>query len=214
MLSVPVDTAAAIPTTHSNSKVADVRKARRGKCIGGYLSIDNSTCDPTFVQPGGKSRFERQCCSNCRAEGIACLAEYVRVLTQKQEPAFQTDKLRQSRMEYWHQSTGISQRFRLFNDKSRCTGAKVVVFESTPPEMVNGEALLPPVDQETGPGGTKVVRLWPSYGTLTLARSRKAFRRPPSDFASDPGAEGWGIAHVQQAVPLPTLWSWPNPNFG
>ena len=32
MLSVPVDTAAAIPTTHSNSKVADVRKARRGKC--------------------------------------------------------------------------------------------------------------------------------------------------------------------------------------
>ena len=169
------------PTPSSTPLPAFVCTADQSSlCLGTILSIDPSRCDPAFVpQVGGTGRFEQKLCINCRADGIACLVERVRILTPGQEAAFQARSARHSRSAFWTTSTAVSQRFRVFNDKARCTGPKVVVFESQPPEIVNGEALVLPAADEEGADGRLIVRLWNSYGTLTLKRSRKAFRRQP-----------------------------------
>jgi hypothetical protein len=142
-------------------------------CLGTLLSTDAANCDPAFEPPAsGIARFERRLCNNCRANGIACLADRVRMVTQDQESAFHAVDVRKTR-QFWHQSTAVPQCFRIYNDKARCTGLKLVVFQSSPPLTVAGEPLLMPPTVETGPGGCSIVRLWCSYGTLTLNRSRK-----------------------------------------
>ena len=86
---------------------------------------------------------------------------------------------------------------RTFNDKARCTGPWVIVFETSLPEASEAseaevaevadpgtpDALTPAptATEEAAPGGghpQSVVRLWISYGTLTLQKSRKSFKPP------------------------------------
>ena len=149
----------------------------REGCIGSFLSIDPSQCDQTFKPPtGGTGRFAHTLCHNCREHGIPIFADRVRLLTPKLEPGFKTTLVRPNG-HFWHTSKEVQGNFRLFNDKARCVGQKIVVFELPAPSAVDGEPLIhPPADEAHWPSGAMIVRLWCSYSTLTLNRSRKSFR--------------------------------------
>lgn len=157
------------------------------RCLGQMLSADHSHCDPQFVpvRIGNSSRFEHKFCHHCRARGIPVDPSRVRLLNPAYEDAVCASVGAQGNQHkrFWCHSPAVPVRFHLFNDKARCTGPKLVVLEAA----VEGEtdALLPvPTPKPTGGGMMdvdeglgKCVRLWISYGTLTLQKSRKGSAR-------------------------------------
>jgi len=153
------------------------------RCLGRLIRADGSCCDPHFTAPvGGTLRFEHKFCNRCRAEGVQVLASRVRLLHPDHEaslgsPGFSHTQQRR----FWSYAPIAPARFHLFNDKARCTGAKIVVFEK-PLEATDacGDCMLEELPaSEKSASGEAAVRLWVSYGTLTLQRSRKAFKPNP-----------------------------------
>ena len=151
------------------------------RCLGKLLACDSMHCDPNFVavRVGNSSRFEHKFCNHCRASGIPVQASRVRLLNPAYEAAFCVGAGSQGNQHkrFWCYSPTAPERFHIFNDKARCSGPKVVVFES--PTTAETEAMMRvplAANAPVGEDGEAVVRLWISYGTLTLQRSRKAFR--------------------------------------
>ena len=152
-------------------------------CLGQMLTADASHCDPHFVavRIGNSSRFEHKFCHNCRANGIPVDPSRVWLLNPAYEAAVCTSvgSPGNQHKRFWcHSPAVVPKRFHLFNDKARCTGPKLVVLETA--LEAPAEALLPVAAPAPSGGGDmdvdEFVRLWISYGTLTLQKSRKAFR--------------------------------------
>lgn len=166
----------------SEQPAEDHKRTGRGPscCLGRMLALDPSVCDPHFTAPvGGTLRFEHKFCNSCRANGIQVATSRVRLLNPSHEASLCTVGFSHAQnRRFWSFSPLAPARFHLFNDKARCTGPKIVVFESTPEARgVDAQAMreVPPLDEPT-PSGEAAIRLWVSYGTLTMQRSRKAFR--------------------------------------
>ena len=142
------------------------------------------------------------CDSHCRASGIPVDPTRVRLLNPAYEEAVCASVGSQGNQHkrFWCHSPVVPERFHLFNDKARCTGPKLVVLEAA--TEAETDALLPvPAPRPPHGGGHQMdvdeghshVRLWISYGTLTLQKSRKAFR-PEEHLAARlvaPSAAAW-----------------------
>ena len=159
---------------------------RSPRCLGRLLTSDCSGCDSHFNAPvGGTLRFEHKFCNCCRAKGIQVLASRVRLIDPEHEVALSTAGFSHAQQRrFWSYSPLAPARFHLFNDKARCTGQKIIVFEKPLPDSFTSPAMLPVRDPEVACDGSPAVRLWVSYGTLTMQRSRKAFK--PSEPLSQP----------------------------
>ena len=134
---------------------------------------------------GGTLRFEHKFCNSCRANGIQVATSRVRLLNPSHEASLCTVGFSHAQnRRFWSFSPLAPARFHLFNDKARCTGQKIIVFEKPLPDSFTSPAMLPVRDPEVACDGSPAVRLWVSYGTLTMQRSRKAFK--PSEPLSQP----------------------------
>ena len=107
------------------------------------------------------ARFEHKFCNHCRAGGILVRASRVRLLAPRHEASFQATASRASasreRSAFWQQPAaddpylgsptatmdGGTCGFRTFNDKARCTGPKILVFEREISEKIDGDVFLP-----------------------------------------------------------------------
>ena len=166
----------------SSEPTEDPRATGRGasSCLGRMLMVDPSICDPYFTAPvGGTLRFEHKFCNGCRANGIQVATSRVRLLNPSHDSSLCSVGFSHAQnRRFWSFSPLAPARFHLFNDKARCTGPKIIVFETAPDAKdVDSQAMreVPPLDEPT-PSGEAAIRLWVSYGTLTMQRSRKAFR--------------------------------------
>ena len=166
------------------------------RCLGQMLTADPLHCDPQFVavRIGNTWRFHDKFCHHCRATGIPVDRSRVWLLNPAYEDTvcasvgykkklYARTPRNQQPERFWCHSPAVPKRFHLFNDKKHCNGPKLVVLEAA----IEGEtdALLPVpapkpqkgdmMDVDDGLGCC--VRLWISYGTLTLQKSRKGAAR-------------------------------------
>jgi hypothetical protein len=147
-------------------------KQKGGDRCWGFDLNGGIECDAAFRGVG--VHLVDKFCSRCRVDGVLVLHNRIRTIPSECHGNF-TNSHKEG---FWTDSTRRDvPRFRLINQTRHCTGPRLVIFESDPPEL----PLLTPICSEFGvePGRPGYIRLWLSKGTLLAERPNWVHLRNP-----------------------------------
>jgi hypothetical protein len=151
-------------------KPSSVVQKTGDRCWGFELNA-GTECDGAFRGVG--AHLVDKFCARCRMNGVLVLQDRIRTIPPECNGNF-TNSHKEG---FWTDSTNRDvPRFRLINQTRHCTGLRLIIFDSDPPEL----PMLTPMSSDVcsaEPSRPGYIRLWLSKGTLLAGKPNWVHQR-------------------------------------